>query len=49
MAFLSADDPLFAYIDERYLTRYKTPVSGLPGLRQRVATEARGPNASSGF
>ncbi len=46
VAFLSADDPLYAYIGERYLTRYKTPVSvrlGMPGLERLVqeATEQR--------
>ncbi len=44
VAFLSADDPLHAYIDERYLTRYKTPVSGrlgMPGL-ERLVQEAAG-------
>ncbi len=41
---LSADDPLYAYIGERYLTRYKTPVSGrlgMPGL-ERLVQEATG-------
>ncbi len=41
---LSADDPLYAYIGERYLTKYKTPVSGrlgMPGL-ERLVQEATG-------
>ncbi len=44
LAVLSADDPLYAYIGERYLTRYKTPVSGrlgVPGL-ERLVQEATG-------
>ncbi len=44
LAVLSADDPLYAYIGERYLTKYKTPVSGrlgMPGL-ERLVQEATG-------
>ncbi len=44
LAVLSADDPLYAYIGDRYLTRYKTPVSGrlgMPGL-ERLVQEATG-------
>ncbi len=44
VTILSADDPLYAYIGERYLTRYKTPVSGrlgMPGL-ERLVQEATG-------
>ncbi len=44
LTVLSADDPLYAYIGERYLTKYKTPVSGrlgMPGL-ERLVQEATG-------
>lgn len=41
---LSADDPLYAYIGDRYFTRYRNPVSGrlgMPGL-ERLVYEATG-------
>ncbi len=44
IAFLSADDPLRAYIGDRYLTKYKKPISGrlgMPGL-ERLIEEATG-------